>query len=430
MKTEFVPIDWALDTNIYEVNLRQYTIEGTINAFRQHMPRLKDMGVDVLWFMPLTPISQKHRKGSLGSYYACSSYTKINPEYGTDEDFLELVKESHALGLKVIIDWVANHTGCDHEWTSMYPDFYKKNSEGEFYDQHGWDDVIDLDYTNPNLRNEMIESMRHWITKFNIDGFRCDMAMLTPVDFWHEARQALQETKNLFWLAELDPLDNLDYMNVFDSAYTWRWMNAAKQTKDEGAQQIHHLKYVLSQYLNELPQTACPAWFTSNHDENSWNGTEYEKYGEMAIPLAVFSATWKGVPLIYSGQELPNQKRLKFFDKDIIEWNENPSLHDFYKQILNLRKAVPAFKSTPAPENCTFLGNSVDHHVLSFMRKDDESVAIIAINLSPYHLDHVELTLNNQLGSFTEYFSSAVKEVTGHLYINLPAWSYQIWIKE
>ena len=171
------------------------------------------------------------------------------------------------------------------------------------------------------------------------------MAMLTPVDFWLEARKALRQTKNLFWLAELDPLDNPDYMNVFDSAYTWRWMNAAKQTKDEGAQQIHHLKYVLSQYLNELPHTACPAWFTSNHDENSWNGTEYEKYGEMAIPLAVFSATWKGIPLIYSGQELPNQKRLQFFDKEIIEWNGDPSLHDFYKQILNLRKVVPAFKS-------------------------------------------------------------------------------------
>jgi glycosidase len=430
MKTEFEPVDWALDTNIYEVNLRQYTSEGTINAFRQHIPRLKDMGVEVLWFMPLTPISHKNRKGSLGSYYACSSYTKLNPEYGTDEDFLQLVKDAHGLGIKVIVDWVANHTGCDHEWTKQNPDFYKKNADGNFYDQHGWDDVIDLNYTNPKLRHEMIESMRHWITKFNIDGFRCDMAMLTPVDFWLDARKALQQTKNLFWLAELDPLDNPDYMNVFDSAYTWRWMNAAKQTKDEGAQQIHHLKYVLSQYLNELPHTACPAWFTSNHDENSWNGTEYEKYAEMAIPLAVFSATWKGIPLIYSGQELPNQKRLQFFDKEIIEWNGDPSLHDFYKQILNLRKVVPAFKSTPQTENCTFLGNSVDHHVLSFMRKDVESVAIIAINLSSYHLEHVELSTNNQMGSFTEYFSAAKKEVSGHLYTDLSAWAYQIWVKE
>ena len=430
MKTDFVPVNWVLDANIYEVNLRQYTTEGTINAFRQHIPRLKDMGVEVLWFMPLTPISYKHRKGSLGSYYACSSYTSINPEYGTDEDFLQLVKESHDLGLNVIVDWVANHTGCDHEWTIGNPDFYKKNAAGEFYDQHGWDDVIDLDYNNSNLRNAMIESMRFWITKYNIDGFRCDMAMLTPVDFWIEVRKALQPTKNLFWLAELDPLDNPDYMKVFDAAYTWRWMNAAKQTKDEGAQQIHHLKYVLSQYLNDLPSTSCPAWFTSNHDENSWNGTEYEKYGEMAIPLAVFSATWKGVPLMYSGQELPNHKRLQFFDKDIIEWNGNPELHDFYKHLLNLRKVVPAFKATPHPENCVFLGNSVDHHVLSFMRKDGESVVIIAINLSPYYLEHVELASNNQIGNFTEYFSALEKEVTGHLYTDLPAWSYQIWIKE
>ena len=144
MKTEFVPVDWILNSNIYEVNLRQYTQEGTINAFRKHLPRLKDMGIGVLWFMPLTPISRKNRKGSMGSYYACSSYTEINPEYGTKNDFITLVDEAHLLGLKVIVDWVANHTGCDHEWTTVHPDFYKKDGRGEFYDEHGWDDVIDV----------------------------------------------------------------------------------------------------------------------------------------------------------------------------------------------------------------------------------------------------------------------------------------------
>lgn len=431
MKSEFTPVDWVLDSNIYEVNLRQYTQEGTLNAFKQHLPRLKEMGVEVLWFMPLTPISQKQRKGSLGSYYACSSYTDINPEFGTKKDFLGLVQYAHELGLKVIIDWVANHTGCDHEWTNTHPDFYKKNEAGEFYDQHGWDDVIDLDYSNQHMRLEMIESMRSWIDAYNIDGFRCDMAMLTPVDFWMQARKALQPTKNLFWLAELDPLDNPDYMSVFDAAYTWRWMNAAKQTKEEGAQQIHHMKYVLSLYLNELPQTACPAWFTSNHDENSWNGTEFEKYGEMAMPLAVFSSTWKGVPLMYSGQELPNLKRLAFFDKDVIEWKEQPELHDFYASLYKLRKSNKAFKSLEANDNCHFLANSVDHHVLSFMRKNEEASVIAVFNFSPYHLPEVEVAIHHENGNYVEYFTAAEKQIsTGHLYLDMPAWSYQIWIKK
>jgi glycosidase len=430
MKSEFPPVEWVLDSNIYEVNLRQYTQEGTLNAFKKHLPRLKDMGVEVLWFMPLTPISHKQRKGSLGSYYACSSYTSINPEYGTEEDFLQLVKYAHTLGLKVIVDWVANHTGCDHEWTISHPDFYKKNESGEFYDQHGWDDVIDLDYSNHNMRTVMIESMRHWINEFNIDGFRCDMAMLTPVDFWMQARRALQQTKALFWLAELDPLDNPEYMTVFDAAYTWRWMNDATQTKQEGAQQIHHMKYVLSKYLNELPPTACPAWFTSNHDENSWNGTEFEKYGDMAFPLAVFSATWKGIPLLYSGQELPNLKRLAFFDKDIIEWKERPELHDFYASLFNLRKSNIAFKSIEANESCLFLANNVDHHILSFIRKNEDAVVIAMINFSPYHLPEVEVATHEN-GNFVEYFSGSKRLFnTGHLYIEMPAWSYQVWIKQ
>lgn len=431
MESLFRPVEWALDCNIYEVNLRQYTPEGSFQAFRQHLPRLKDMGVSVLWFMPLTPISLKQRKGSLGSYYACSSYTSINPEFGTKEEFRELVDYAHQMGFKVIVDWVANHTGCDHEWTISHPDYYKKNEHGEFYDQHGWDDVIDLDYSNPSLRAAMIASMEFWINEFNIDGFRCDMAMLTPVDFWIEARKALQSNRELFWLAELDFLDSPDYTQVFDAAYTWRWMNAAKQAKDEGAQQIHHLKYVLSQYLNALPLTACPAWFTSNHDENSWNGTELEKYGEMAMPLAVFSATWKGVHLMYSGQELPNLKRLAFFDKDPIIWRDQPELHDFYASLFNLRKSSKAFKSIDTNDNCLFLGNNVDHHVLSFVRKNEDDVAIVVINFSLYHLPELEVAIHPYNGNYQEYFGGAEKEgESGYFYLSMPPWSYQVWLKK
>ena len=216
------------------------------------------------------------------------------------------------------MDWVANHTGCDHEWTEQHPDYYHVNEQGNFYDKHGWDDVIDLNYENPQLRTEMIDSMQFWVEEVHIDGFRCDMAMLTPVDFWKEARNRLEKVKHLFWFAELDPLDQPDYMQVFDAAYTWRWMNATRQFKSDGAFQIYSLREQLNDYKSIVSTHAMGAWFTSNHDENSWNGTEYEKYGEMALPLAVFSATWEGVPLVYSGQEIPNHQRLAFLIK--INW--------------------------------------------------------------------------------------------------------------
>ena len=430
MNSVFPPVDWCLNTNVYEVNLRQYTSEGTLDAFRLHLPRLADMGVGGLWFMPLTPISKKSRKGSMGSYYACSSYTTINPEYGTMEMFRGLVLEAQRLGMKVIIDWVANHTGCDHHWTIEHPEYYKKDENGDFFDAHGWDDVIDLDYTNPHLRKAMIQCMRNWLVESGIDGFRCDMAMLTPVDFWMEARQALEQDRQLFWLAELDPLDNPDYMQVFDAAYTWRWMNAASAFRNEGSKQIHHLCYVLSQYSDVLPSTACPAWFTSNHDENSWNGTEYEKYGEMAIPLAVFSATYKGIPLMYSGQEIPNRKRLQFFDQDPLDWTNSPALHVFYRSILHLRKNHAAFTTVAAAANLVKLGNSVDHHVISFKRHHDDSTAIVLINFSAFPLHNIEVDLDGATGTFVEHFTSLAHECTSHSHcFHLQPWSYQIWLQ-
>ena len=428
MKNEFQQVPWIRNTNVYEVNLRQYTEDGTLASFIKHLPRLHDMGVDVLWFMPITPISLKNKKGTLGSYYACSSYTKFNPEYGTIGEFQDLVRKAHELGMKVIIDWVANHTGCDHEWTISNPSFYKLNEAGEFYDSHGWDDVIDLDYENQEMRIELIKAMNYWIDTFNIDGFRCDMAMLTPVDFWFQARTALDQEGPLFWLAELDPLDDPAYMEIFDAAYTWRWMNTAKNFKQEGARNIQPLREVLHSYQYILPSSASPAWFTSNHDENSWNGTEYEKYGEMAIPLAVFSSIWKGLPLLYSGQELPNLKRLEFFDKDQIEWIDHPTLHSFYKKLFSFRKDNLVFSVPQDEQHCYGVRNSVDHHILSFIRKAGDYEILIVINFSEYTLQNVEVQLGNSRGVFEELFSSSTQEFNhAQQYFNLEPWAYQIW---
>ena len=188
MRSSFNKVKWAANTNIYEVNIRQYTPSGTFISFAKHLPRLKDMGIEILWLMPVTPISIEKRLGTLGSYYACSSYATLNPEYGNEADFKMLIDTAHALGMKVIIDWVANHTGCDHVWMTAHPDFYLKNEAGDFTEVNGWNDVIDLDYSNKKMRAAMIKAMQYWINEFDIDGFRADMAHLVPLDFWMDAR--------------------------------------------------------------------------------------------------------------------------------------------------------------------------------------------------------------------------------------------------
>ena len=430
MNNAFSKVPWISHSNVYEVNIRQYTNEGTFNAFEHHIDRLSDMGVDVLWFMPITPISINNRKGSLGSYYACSSYVNINPEYGTSADFKRIVDKAHSFGMKVIIDWVANHTGCDHHWTINCPSFYKIDSTGNFYDAHGWEDVIDLDYSNQEMRIEMISSMQYWIDQFDIDGFRCDMAMLTPVDFWMQARSVLDREKPHFWLAELDPIENPAYMEVFDSAYTWKWMNAVKYFKETGARNIAGLKSILFEYDNVLPSSVLPAWFTSNHDENSWNGTEYEKYGELSIPLAVFSSMWKGIHLIYSGQELPNYKRLLFFDKDQIEWKQEIALHDFYRTILSFKKNNHLFDMNSENSKIQFVSNNIEHHVLSFVRTNEDYDVLVIINFSEYELKDVEIDVRQITGHHRELFTGVSAFLTEQkIRFSLKAWGYQVWYK-
>ena len=222
MNYHFEPVRWSLNTNVYEVNLRQYTKEGTFKSFIKELPRLRDMGVKVLWFMPVQPIGIEKRLGTLGSYYSISNYTETNPEFGTVHDFKMLVKKAHDAGFKVLIDWVANHTSWDHVWTTTHPEFYKRNAQGQFYDNNGWTDVIDLNYYDHAMRRAMLAGMEFWVKECNIDGFRCDMAHLVPLDFWRQARQHLDKIKQLYWLAETE---HANYQYVFDCSYAWNWMH-------------------------------------------------------------------------------------------------------------------------------------------------------------------------------------------------------------
>lgn len=415
MNVRFQPVPWSLNTNLYEVNVRQYTKEGTFQAFAKELPRLHDMGVNVLWFMPITPISKLKRLGTLGSYYACSSYTDINPEFGTLNDFRQLVKKAHQLRFKVIIDWVANHTGWDHEWVKSHPGYYNVNAEGSFYDNNGWEDVIDLNYYDHAMRRDMIASMEFWIRECDIDGFRCDMAHLVPLDFWRQARLHLDKIKPLFWLGETE---DYNYQYVFDCSYAWRWMHVSENFARNKAG-VAELRATLDDYRKKkLPQTNH-LFFTSNHDENSWNGTEYEKYGDAALPFAVFTAMWNGLALVYSGQELPNTKRLQFFEKDAIEWHDKPQLHDFYKTLFNLRSAFDEEQT-----EILMISQGGDP-VLSFIRFSRLKQAIVLINFSEHKQD---VTLKNPLvsGMYNDVFTNVKYESSSLEQISLSPWRYLI----
>ncbi|MEI6584201.1 MAG: alpha-amylase family glycosyl hydrolase [Chitinophagia bacterium] len=392
-------VPWAIGANVYEVNIRQYTPEGTFQAFSQHLPRLKEMGVAILWLMPITPISQLHRLGTLGSYYACSSYVQINEEFGTLQDFKQLVQQAHALDMKLIIDWVANHTGWDHEWTIPHADWYVKDAAGNFTEKNGWKDVIDLDYSKTEMREAMKAAMKFWVQEADIDGFRCDMAHLVPLDFWKEARAFCETNKPLYWLAECD---QSDYHMVFNTSYAWGWMHATEKFhKGEGSlQDVRQVLHAFTQY----PAGANKLYFTSNHDENSWNGTEYEKYGNAALAWAVFSCTWPGIPLLYSGQEGALKKRLEFFNKDVIDWTATPSLAQFYQRLFQLRKRNAAIREG----ELFILPSQQDDKVLLFIRKFQEQVVLILLNVSNESRVQVSVEHPWLPGKYRQLFSQLV----------------------
>lgn len=419
MNKDFTLVSWAKDAVLYEVNIRQYTVEGNFASFQTHLPRIKKMGVDIIWLMPITPISKLKRQGSLGSYYACSSYTKINEEFGNIDDFKSLVTEAHQLGLKVIIDWVANHTGCDHEWTKNYPEYYQQDAEGNFTERNGWKDVIDLNFENNEMQIALIEAMRFWINECDIDGFRCDMAHLVPLSFWKKARTSCDALKKIFWLAECD---DEKYLEVFDVNYAWSWMHLTEKLM-KAEINLTDLKQNLSTYLS-LPKDKLKLFFTSNHDENSWNGTEFEKYGINAKAFAVLAFTFFGMPLIYCGQEIPNQKRLAFFEKDVLDWSNELKYEKFYTKLTFIHKII-----SQQEVEFEFLLFNQSQSILSFIKKSKTELLLIILNLSKHDRIHFQINHSAISGSFVNIFSEIVYQFNEVENFELMAGDYLVFRK-
>jgi len=418
--------DWIANTNIYEVNIRQYTSEGSFNAFAKALPRLKDMGVEVLWIMPIHPIGKINRKGTLGSYYSISDFKGVNPEFGTAADFKNLVKLAHDHGMKVIMDWVANHAAWDNVWTKDHPEYFVRDSDGNFKPPYDWTDVIQIDHNNPDEQDAMIEAMQYWVTDFDIDGFRADLAHLTPLEFWKKARTAIEPLKsNLFWLAESE---EINYHEVFDASFTWEWMHSTESFY-KGNINLNSLYDVLAKYETTFPVSAYRMYFTSNHDENTWNGTAAEKYGDMLKALAVFSCSWNGIPMIYSGEEMPNPKRLQFFEKDVIEWTKEYQLHDFYKILLELRKSNTALRAADTAVTTFHIITETGKSIMAFLRKNDNDEVLVFLNLSK---ETAGFTIQDHLisGNYINVFNRSESQLTPGAFIKMQPWDHLVFEKK
>ncbi len=428
---------------IYEANIRQYSKDGSFNAFTKDIPELKKLGVKIIWLMPVFPISETKRKATggdfasliedpkerakaLGSYYAVSDFKKINPEFGTIEDFRTLVKTAHDNGMYVILDWVPNHTGWDHTWIQTNPEFYTKNKDGEITDPLsedgvpvGWADVADLNYDNQALRETMIADMKHWIVNENIDGFRCDVAGSVPTDFWQQAVPQLRAEKDIFMLAEAWEPELLK-ANLFDMGYGWdrhHTMNhIAKGEKPVSEWDETYAKDTTRYEADDILMT-----FVTNHDENSWNGTIKERMGEAAEAMTALSYIAPGMPLIYSGQEYDLDHRLLFFEKDEIPHTKG-NMWPVLEKLGQLKAENPALhggKNAASYERI----NTGNDAVLAFKRSKDGKTVIYVANFSD---EAVEVSLPEVKGEYLDYMSDAKILVSGT--VTLKANAYKILI--
>lgn len=368
---------WIQQGNIYEVNVRQYTKEGTLNAFAKHLNRLKKMGVQTVWFMPINPISKVDRKGTLGSYYAVSDYTSVNPEFGTFKDFKKIVQSIHSKGMKVIIDWVPNHTGADHRWLTEQPDFFVKDRDGNAAMAMDWADTRQLNYKNRVMQDSMIAAMKYWIANTDIDGFRVDVAWNIPASFWRKCIPQLKKMKSIFMLAEGDSA----YLpqSGFDAVYPWHMFKMMEKIA-RGDRPAFGLDSIKHENDKMYPLNTIQMYFTSNHDENSWNKADYGTFpGAVHAPFAVFTQTmFNSVPLIYSGQEEPVLRPLEFFEKDPMSFGEFKRAA-FYKTLLELRKRNAALSADASFKKIT-VGD--DKAVYAFVRKKGTKKVLVILNLS------------------------------------------------
>ena len=439
-RTSVTHPEWSRNAVIYEVNLRQFTPEGTINAFVKELPRLKELGVDILWFMPIHPISELNRKGELGSYYAVKDYKAVNPEFGTLDDFKRAVAEAHKLGMKVVIDWVPNHTGCDNAWVTEHPEWYSRDKDGNMYGPFDWTDVYELNYDNYYMRKAMVDALKFWLTEVGIDGYRCDVAMEVPTDFWDDTRPQLQAVKpDLFMLAEAS-VPELQ-LHGFDMGYNWPMKDLFSEIAATSGQYTFQkegepmktfatktavaIDSLLADQAASYPIDSYLMNMITNHDLNSWEGTEFDRLGNLNKAFAVLSYTLPGMPLIYTGQETGMNRAFEFFKKDNApQWEPRNEYFTFYQTLNNLKHENRALLAGEQGGKMVRYPTT-DNNIYVFSRTVGDDAVLVMVNLGA-KAQKVKYTGETpSIEGMTNIFDAKAKKLPS----KLNPGEYQVWAK-
>lgn len=415
---------WTADAVLYQLNTRQFTPEGTFKAAQKQLPRLAKMGVDIIWLMPIHPIGETNRKGSLGSPYAVRDYRAVNPELGTEADFRAFIDEAHRLGLKVILDWVANHSAYDNPLTESHPEWYTRTPEGALTSPAGtdWSDVADFDYSQPGLRQYMTESLVYWVREFGVDGYRADVAGYVPTDFWETARAQLDAMKPVFMLAEWEQRDL--HVRAFDATYSWGWKEAMQRLVKDGSGAGAMRGYYTGQ-SETWPQAAMRMVYTENHDQNSWDGVAATIYGPAYEAAIALSFVGSGLPLIYNGQEADNDRQLAFFERDPIAWREG-RYDTLFRKLIALKTAHRALHNGRYGAGMVEVPTNQTADVYAFTRGAAGERVFAVFNLSP-RPHNIAFSHERHHGGYTDALSGAAASFGGGEMLALPAWGYRIF---
>ncbi len=422
--------EWSYSAVLYELNVRQFTEEGTFVAAIERLPFLRSLGVDAIWLMPIYPIGQEGRKGTLGSYYSIRDYMAVNEEFGAEDEFRAFVTAAHALGMKVLLDWVANHTARDARWITERPaEWYERDAEGVAVVPWDWTDTAKLNYANHDVWRGQIDAMRYWVEKFGVDGYRCDMAMLVPIEFWQEASEELHRLKSdIFMLAEAEE-DNL-FDRAFNMSYQWNIHHIMCDIA-KGARRVWDLRNAIHSERARYPREAMRMSFTSNHDENSWSGSEQSRFGKaLEVMTAMTFLMPSTMPLIYTGQEVGYDHSFEFFERDAIPasaYVENRTT-ELYRRLTALKHGEAALAAGERGGEMIEIENNAKDCIMTFVREVKGSRVVAIVNLSPYVI-HADFNTGIYAGMYRDALSGARVRLDEHVERDLQPWSYQILVK-
>lgn len=419
-------VEYSRNAVLYEVNIRQYTPEGTFNAFAAHLPYLKELGVDIIWLMPIHPISELNRKGELGSYYAVQDYTAVNPEFGTLDDFKSLVKQTHDLGMYIIIDWVANHTGCDHAWVTENPAWYEYDSLGKYVSPMDWTDTYSLNYESKEMQAAMIDAMKYWVKEVGIDGYRCDVASMVPTDFWEEVRRELDDVKPVFMLAESSESDLT--VCAFDMVYNWPAMFVFEEVV-KGKKEADDLAELISSQQRKFPHDTYFMNHVTNHDRNTWDGTEFERLGAGVDAFVALTYVMPGMPMLYTGQEVGLKDRIPFFTKYSGYQQEKNNTYYYYVRLNELKHSQPALLAGEAGGKWTVYETTNNDAVLFCGRELSGKEVLYIGNLSD---EKVFFDVKTAVpgGEFVEWLTGTEINITDSMSFTLDPWQYGIYVRK